>query len=169
MSTGREIGPMENDLEEYWTDTAEYRGMVYTDLNSRTEWVPDFLNEEPQGCDPAAPLLLLEVSPPHGHWQQSHEDKRYHTPVISERYYPAFNETKASESKSSREFDQASVDAIATMQNPRTKLHFINPQTSYPSTPDLSEVEPPKTKNFIQQTPRHNDSFESIGSWGING
>ena len=139
---------------------------MYTDQNDETKWVPDSLIEEAQRCDDVAPLVLVDVDRPHGDWQQSHEDKRNHTPSISERYSLVLDGTRASESRSNHIFNPA-VDAAVTIGNCQTKLHSMNPQKSYPSTPDLSKVEAP-IKTVIQQTPKHSDSFESIESYGTN-
>lgn len=145
---------------------------MYTDPNDQTKWVPDYLIEETQGCDGVAPLVLVDVDPPHGDWQESHEDKRDQIPAISEQYSLVPDGTRAGESKSSHGFNQAFDAAITTMRNCRSKLHPSNPQKPYPSTPDLLKIGPPKTKlkakNFIQQTPKHSDSFESVESWGTN-
>ena len=144
---------------------------MYTDQNDETKWVPDSLIEGAQGCDDVAPLVLVDVDQPHGDWQKSHEDERNHTPSISEQYSLVLNGTRAGESRSSCIFNPA-VDVAITMGNCHTKLHPRNPQNPYPSTPDLSKVEAPKTKvkvkTVIQQMPKHSDSFESIESSGTN-
>lgn len=156
----------DNGLEKYLPEGAEYHDTVYTNPYNETKWVPDSVVEGVQVCDGVATFVH---DPRHGDRPHSHEDKRDH---IFEQYFTAPNEVKAGESKSSRGFNQAFIDATATMRNSSTGLHPRNPQRPHPSTPDLPNMEPPKSKfkvkNVIQQTPKHNDSSESIKSWGTN-
>jgi hypothetical protein len=138
MSASWKTGPVNNGPEKYRLDSAEYHDTAYINLNDRDEWAPDFLVEDAQGCDGEALPVLIELDPPHGDWQKSHIYKREYTSTLSRKYSPALNVTKAGESKSSCEFNQGFVGAIATMRNSRAKLHHRNPQMPYPSTPHLS-------------------------------
>jgi len=169
MSQSWKTAPANNGFAKHWPDGAKYHDTLYINLSDRAEWVPNCLVEDAQDCDGAAPPVLRALL--RGDWQRSHKDKRDYTIPISRKYSPVLNATKLGQSKSSCEFNQAFVDVIATMGNFRTKLHPRNPQTLYPSTPDLLRAEPLsmfKVKNVINQTPKHNDSFESIESWGTN-
>ena len=134
-------------------------------LSNRDEWVSDCLVEGAHGHDGASSSELIDFGPPHGHWEQSHTNRRDYTTPVSRKYSLALNSTKAGESRSSSEFNHAFVDAIATVRKSRTKSHPRNPHEPYPSTPDLARAKPPRTKvklkNVIIQTPKHNNSFES--------
>jgi hypothetical protein len=128
------IGPINDRLEKYWPDSTEYHDTMSINLDDRVEWVSDCLVENAHSRDGVAPLVHNEFDPPHRVWQQHHKDRRDHMAPLSSIYSPALTATKADESKSSCEFNQALVDAIATM---RTNLYPRNHKMPYPSTPDL--------------------------------
>ena len=135
-------------------------------LNNRAEWVSNCLVGDDHGRDGASPPVPIEFDAQYGDWEKFHTDKRDYTTPVSRKYSLALNAAKTDESKSSSEFTRAFIDAIATMRKSRTKRSHENP---YPSTPDLKRANPKaKVKNFIIQTPKHNNSLEWIESWGMN-
>ena len=141
-------------------------------LNDRAEWGSDCLGEDAHGPDGASPPVLIEFDAQHGDWEKIRTDKRDYTTPVSREYSLVLHATKEDESKSSSEFTHALIDAIATMRKSRTEPHPRNPEKPYPSIPDLTRARPPKAnekvKNVIIQTPQHNNSFESVESWGTN-
>jgi len=161
-------GPINDGVERYWSDSTEYHDTVSINLNDRAEWVSDRLVGNFHGHHGVA-LSVHESDPPHGDWQQSHIGRRDHMIPISSKYSPALNGTKAAESKSSCEFNQAFLDAIATMH---TGLYPRNPEKPYPSTPDLSRTKPKKTEvegqGGHQTNAKAQQFFESNESWGVN-
>jgi hypothetical protein len=162
MSAGWKTSPVTNNPEEYWPDDA-----MHLNLNDRVKWVPDSFVEEARVSDGARTptLALVHGDPPHEDWQQPHEDKQFHMFPTTELCSPVLNETRSGEPEFSREFNQAFLDAIATMRSPRTKLQPRDSQKPYPSIPDLSRVQPTRKEvSFVQQTSKHSDSFESIES-----
>ena len=164
-----EAGPINDDPEEHWPDSAEYHDTVSISLNDRAKWVSDCLVD---GRDGASPPVLIEFDAQHGDWEKFRTDRQNYTIPVSRKYSLALNATKADESKSSSEFSHAFIDAIATMRKSRTDPHLRNPERPHSSTPDLARAKPPRAKakinNVIIQTPKHNNSLESIESWGTN-
>ena len=167
MSASWETGPINDGLEKYWQDSMEYHDTVSIDLNDRTEWLPDCLVGNARNRDGVARPVYHEFDPLHGDWQQSHKDRRDDMAPISSDYSPTLNATKAGESKSSCEFNQAFVDAIATMRNPRTKLYPRIPEKPCPSTPDSNATED-EGQGDHQTNAEAQQFFESTEPWGVN-
>ena len=169
MSASWETSPINDGLEKYRQDSMEYHDTVSIDLNDRTEWLPDCLVENPHNRDGVAPPVHNKFDPLHGDWQQSHKDRRDDMAPISSEYSPTLNATKAGESKSSCEFNQAFVDAIATMRNSRAKLYPRNPEKPCPSTPDSKATEDEGQGQGDHRTNAQGQRFfESTESWGVN-